>query len=62
MLELHFVRYGDLNVVFKKIKLFDLQIFLVSDLLYAYLRREYDLYHGTEHKNADGTKAVIILE
>ncbi|KAH9515494.1 hypothetical protein Btru_011174 [Bulinus truncatus] len=38
------------------------QIFLVTDLLFAFLRREYDLINGTEHKNADGTKAVIILE
>lgn len=38
------------------------QIFLVTDLLFAYLRREYDLYHGTEHKNADGSKAQIVLE
>ncbi|BFZ12674.1 hypothetical protein BsWGS_15713 [Bradybaena similaris] len=38
------------------------QIFLVTDLLFAYLRREYDLHHGTEHKNADGSKAQIVLE
>ncbi|KAK0046359.1 phosphatidylinositol glycan anchor biosynthesis class U protein [Biomphalaria pfeifferi] len=38
------------------------QIFLVTDLLFAYLRRDYDLYNGTEHKNVDGTKAAIVLE
>ncbi|XP_005091265.1 phosphatidylinositol glycan anchor biosynthesis class U protein [Aplysia californica] len=38
------------------------QIFLVTDLLFAYLRREYDLYNGTEHQNKDGSKAQIILE
>lgn len=38
------------------------QIFLVTDLLYAYLRREYDLFNGIDHRNADGSKAQLILE
>ncbi|KAK3745783.1 hypothetical protein RRG08_030657 [Elysia crispata] len=38
------------------------QIFLVTDIVFAYLRREYDLYHGTEHLNPDGTKARIKLD
>ncbi|GFS26716.1 phosphatidylinositol glycan anchor biosynthesis class U protein-like [Elysia marginata] len=38
------------------------QIFLVTDVIFAYLRREYDLYHGTEHLNPDGTKARIRLD
>lgn len=38
------------------------QIFLVTDVIFAYLRREYDLYNGTEHLNPDGTKARIRLD
>ncbi|GFN97561.1 phosphatidylinositol glycan anchor biosynthesis class u protein, partial [Plakobranchus ocellatus] len=38
------------------------QIFLLTDVLFAYLRREYDLYHGTEHFNPDGSKARIRLD
>ncbi|RUS86859.1 hypothetical protein EGW08_005396 [Elysia chlorotica] len=38
------------------------QIFLVTDVIFAYLRREFDLYHGTEHVNPDGTKARIKLD
>ncbi|XP_050399023.1 phosphatidylinositol glycan anchor biosynthesis class U protein [Patella vulgata] len=38
------------------------QIFLVTDLLFAFLRREYDLYNGTTHKLENGETTQIILE
>lgn len=38
------------------------QVFLLTDLLFAYLRREYDLLNGPDHKQADGSKAQLILE
>ncbi|ESO82759.1 hypothetical protein LOTGIDRAFT_108975 [Lottia gigantea] len=38
------------------------QIFLVTDLLFAFLRREYDLYHGTNHKLENGKTTQVVLE
>jgi len=37
------------------------QIFLVTDLLYAFVRRDYDLYHG-KLKLPDGKVAQVVLE
>ncbi|XP_076466847.1 LOW QUALITY PROTEIN: GPI-anchor transamidase component PIGU-like [Babylonia areolata] len=38
------------------------QIFLLTDLLFAFLRYEYDLKHGTEHCLPDGQKTSVVLE
>ncbi|XP_071176778.1 phosphatidylinositol glycan anchor biosynthesis class U protein-like [Mytilus edulis] len=39
------------------------QIFLITDLLYAYLRREFDLENGFKHLiREDGTKKQVILD
>ncbi|KAK2142172.1 hypothetical protein LSH36_988g00068 [Paralvinella palmiformis] len=38
------------------------QIFLVTDLLYGYLRRDYDLLHGPGDLMADGKSPKVILE
>ncbi|CAH1778134.1 unnamed protein product [Owenia fusiformis] len=38
------------------------QIFLMTDLLFAFLRRDYDVIHGTNQLQADGKPAKIILD
>lgn len=38
------------------------QIFLVTDLMFAFLRYEYDLKHGTDHRLPNGDKTSIVLE
>ena len=38
------------------------QIFLLTDLLFAFLRYEYDLKHGTVHCLPDGKKTAVVLE
>ena len=38
------------------------QIFLLTDLLFAFLRREYDLVHGPDPPIVDGKPAQVILE
>lgn len=38
------------------------QIFLITDLLFAFLRREFDLKAGIEHKLENGKEAQVILE
>nr|XP_006819314.1 PREDICTED: phosphatidylinositol glycan anchor biosynthesis class U protein-like [Saccoglossus kowalevskii] len=38
------------------------QIFLVTDLLYAFLRHEYDLTHGVKQIGPDGKPLTILLE
>ncbi|KAK3086781.1 hypothetical protein FSP39_023280 [Pinctada imbricata] len=38
------------------------QIFLVTDLLYGFLRREFDLYNGVKHMLPDGKETQVILE
>ncbi|KAL8599125.1 hypothetical protein ACOMHN_007841 [Nucella lapillus] len=38
------------------------QIFLLTDLLFAFLRYEYDLKHGKEHRLPNGQKTSVVLE
>ncbi|XP_070189979.1 phosphatidylinositol glycan anchor biosynthesis class U protein-like [Littorina saxatilis] len=38
------------------------QIFLLTDLLYAFLRYEYDLKHGIEHFLPNGKKTSVMLD
>nr|KAG5711239.1 hypothetical protein BaRGS_004883 [Batillaria attramentaria] len=38
------------------------QIFLLTDLMFAFLRYEYDLHHGIEHYLANGKKTVVVLQ
>ena len=38
------------------------QVFLLTDLLFAFLRREYDLLHGVKPMTADGKQAVVVLD
>ncbi|XP_046329560.1 phosphatidylinositol glycan anchor biosynthesis class U protein-like [Haliotis rufescens] len=38
------------------------EIFLVTDLLFAFLRRQYDLNHGMDQKLDDGKPAQIVLD
>ena len=38
------------------------QIFLLTDLLFAFLRYEYDLKHGTDHCLPNGQKTSVVLE
>ncbi|XP_046552518.1 phosphatidylinositol glycan anchor biosynthesis class U protein-like [Haliotis rubra] len=38
------------------------EIFLVTDLLFAFLRRQYDLTHGMDRKLDDGKPAQIVLD
>lgn len=39
-----------------------LQILLVSDYFYAFLRREYYLTHGLHLTRQDGTEAMLVLK
>ncbi|XP_070575617.1 phosphatidylinositol glycan anchor biosynthesis class U protein-like [Ptychodera flava] len=38
------------------------QVFLVTDLLYAFLRREYELTHGKQQIGPDGKPLTVILQ
>jgi phosphatidylinositol glycan class U len=38
------------------------QIFLVTDLVFAFLRYEYELVHGTDHRLPNGEKTFVVLE
>ncbi|XP_060075224.1 phosphatidylinositol glycan anchor biosynthesis class U protein-like [Ylistrum balloti] len=38
------------------------EIFLVTDLLFAFLRREYDIHHGKKHIMPDGSQGQVILD
>ncbi|KAJ8303164.1 hypothetical protein KUTeg_019560 [Tegillarca granosa] len=38
------------------------EIFLVTDLMFAFIRREFDLKHGTQHKLPDGSEGQVILD
>ena len=38
------------------------QIFLVTDLIFAYLRREYELRHGMKQILENGKEAQVILD
>ncbi|XP_052815896.1 phosphatidylinositol glycan anchor biosynthesis class U protein-like [Mya arenaria] len=38
------------------------QIFLLTDLLFGFLRREFDLKNGVKHKLEDGKDAQIVME
>lgn len=38
------------------------EVLFVTDLLYAFVRREYDLFHGCDLKTADGKPLMIILD
>lgn len=39
-----------------------LQILLISDYFYAFLRREYYLTHGLHLTRQDGTEAMLVLK
>ncbi|XP_052269507.1 phosphatidylinositol glycan anchor biosynthesis class U protein-like [Dreissena polymorpha] len=38
------------------------QIFLIADLMFGYLRREFDLHNGLKHKLDNGKDAQIVME
>jgi phosphatidylinositol glycan class U len=38
-----------------------LQIFLVTDILFAYIKREFSLYHGL-HREINGKTTKLVLE
>ncbi|XP_065676884.1 phosphatidylinositol glycan anchor biosynthesis class U protein-like [Hydra vulgaris] len=38
------------------------QIFLLSDILYAFLRREYHLLHGMKPKTSTGQEGIIVMK
>jgi len=38
------------------------QVLFITDLLFAYVRRDYDLIHGTDRKTADGKPLPVILD
>lgn len=38
------------------------QVLFLTDLLFAFVRRDYDLIHGTDRKKADGKPLPIILD
>ena len=38
------------------------QVLFITDLLFAFVRREYDLFHGSDRKTADGKPLPIILD
>ncbi|XP_077982983.1 GPI-anchor transamidase component PIGU-like [Glandiceps talaboti] len=38
------------------------QVFLITDLMYAFLRREYDLTHGVKQIGKDGKPVTILLQ
>jgi len=38
------------------------QVLFVTDLLFAFVRRDYDLIHGPDRKTADGKPLPIILD
>ena len=42
--------------------LFNLQVFLLSDVLYAYLRYEYHLVNGLAPKTKDGKEGTVIMQ
>ncbi|WAR11372.1 PIGU-like protein [Mya arenaria] len=44
------------------IKLKDHPIFLLTDLLFGFLRREFDLKNGVKHKLEDGKDAQIVMD
>jgi len=38
------------------------QVFLLTDMLFAFLRREHDLFHGIKPTTTDGKPGVIVLD
>lgn len=42
--------------------LFNLQVFLLSDVLYAYLRYDYHLVNGLAPKTKDGKEGTVIMQ
>ena len=39
-----------------------LQIFLITDLLFGFMHREFDLFHGSKYREIDGEPTPVLLE